>query len=99
MPPPPSLSPSLSFPPSVLSLPWLMAYGIQLVLSLVYVPRPFEEEEKGPGSHCVRMRHFPSKSQLGIHIFVLDQRNRPENHLLAAFWAKDACYDQFSYHK
>ena len=27
------------------------------------VPRPFEgEEEKGPGTHCVRMRYFPSKS-------------------------------------
>ena len=26
------------------------------------VPRPFEEEEKGPGTHCVCMRYFPSKS-------------------------------------
>ena len=26
------------------------------------VPRPFEEEKKGPGTHCVRMRYFPSKS-------------------------------------
>ena len=25
------------------------------------VPRPLREE-KGPGTHCVRMRYFPSKS-------------------------------------
>ena len=26
------------------------------------VSRPFEDEEKGPGTHCVCMRYFPSKS-------------------------------------
>ena len=51
------------------------------------VPRPFEEEEKGPGIHCVRMRYFPSKSWefifLSAYLSVnvnLDLRCMPKNH-------------------
>ena len=56
--------------------------------SLVPGPRPFEgEEEKGPGTHCVRMRYFPSKSWefvfLSAYLSVnvnLDLRCMPKNH-------------------
>ena len=51
------------------------------------VPRPFEEEEKGPGTHYVRMRYFPSKSWefvfLSAYLSVnvnLDLRYMPKNH-------------------
>ena len=51
------------------------------------VPRPVEEEEKGPGTHCVRMHYFPSKSLelifLSAYLSVnvnLDLRNMPKNH-------------------
>ena len=30
------------------------------------VPRPFEEEEKGPGTHCLRMRHVLRKTHRKI---------------------------------
>ena len=70
----------------------------------VCIPRPFEEEEKGPDTHCVHMRYFPSKSWEFVFLSAyfsistnLDLRNMPKNHfLLAAFQAKDACCDQFS---
>ena len=51
------------------------------------VPRPFEEEEKGPGTHCVCMRYFPSKSWkfvfLSTYLSInvnLDLRCMPKNH-------------------
>ena len=50
------------------------------------VPRPFEEE-KGPGTHCVCMLFFPSKSWefvfLSAYLSVnvnLDPRYMPKNH-------------------
>ena len=46
------------------------------------IPRPFEER---PGTHCVRMRYFPSKSRefifLSAYLSVnvnLDLRNMPK---------------------
>ena len=51
------------------------------------IPRPFEEEEKGPSTYCVRMRYFPSKSWkfifLSAYLSVnvnLDLRYIPKNH-------------------
>ena len=51
------------------------------------VPRPFEEEEKGPGTHYVCMRYLPSKSWefvfLSDYLSVnmnLDLKNMPKNH-------------------
>ena len=44
-------------------LKWFCDGMLFCILVLSLVPRPFEgEEEKGPGTHCVRMRYFPSKS-------------------------------------
>ena len=67
---------------------------------------PFEEE-KGPGTHCVRMHYFPSKSWeflfLSAYLSVnvdLDLSNIPKkSFMLAAFQAKDkfSCWDKFSY--
>ena len=37
-------------------------HSVMVSVGFSLVPRPFEEEEKGPGTHCVRMRYFPSKS-------------------------------------
>ena len=66
------------------------------------VPRPVEEEEKGPSTHCVRMCYFPSKSLelifLSAYLSVnmnLDLRHMPKNHF---YWAKDIQFNS-SYHK
>ena len=74
---------------------------LELQVTTSLVPRPFEEE-KGPGTHCVRMCYFPNKSWEFIFLSVmnLDLRNMPKNHfLLAVFRAEDTCCDQFSYHR
>ena len=54
-----------------------------LMVRTSLVPRPFEEEEKGPGTHCVRMHYFPNKSWEFVFLSVnmnLVLRNMPKNH-------------------
>ena len=59
-----------------------------IVMAPTSFARPFEEEEeKGPGTQCVRMRYFPSKSWEFVFLSAyqsvnvnLDLRYLPKNH-------------------
>ena len=75
-------------------------------VNLASYPGPLREE-KGPGTHCLRMCYFPSKSWEFIFLSVyysvnvtLDLSCMPKNRQsLPQFFAKDTYCDESSYHK